>query len=142
MVTAIAALGCAGPQPRADVAVVDLRIEKVSLLQTSLVVTVRIDNEEPTPLVLDGSAHEIYIDGHRVGKGLLSDRIEIPRLGSTRVEVPVQISTPSLVQPIRNAIENRRFDYDVRSTLYVLSGTRTRAQNLSKRGTVDLRALQ
>lgn len=144
LVLLVSAPGCSLFRPawNADVAVVGIRLENIELFEANTVFTIRVDNEEVEPLILDGSAHEIRIDGRRVGKGLLPDRIEIPRLSSVRIEVPVSISTIGAVRTIRDAIERRSFRYEVDSTLYVLRGGGTRRVHVGRSGNIDLDALR
>jgi LEA14-like dessication related protein len=136
--------GCAifGPTWNTDVALMNVRIADVTVFQASMIFTLRIDNEEPEPLILDGSTHEITIDGVRVGKGMFPDRVEIPRLSSVTIDVPVDVSTIALILPIRSAIESRQFDYQVSSTLYVLRGGSTRKVGVTKQGRADFAELQ
>ena len=135
---------CAAFRPSwdADVALVDVRISEITMLQARTIFTVRIDNAEPEPLLLDGSVHEISIDGRRIGRGMQSERIEIPRLSSVTVEVPVDISTVALVTPIRDAVESERFDYEVHSRLFVLLGGSRREIGITRRGRADLADLR
>ena len=139
----LALAGCSlfGPAWHADVAVVSMRIEGVEMFETLAVFTIRIDNEEPMDMALDGSVHEIEIDGRRVGRGTAPDRIDIPRLGSVRLEVPVSISNAAVVSRLRDATDRRRFHYRVESTLYVLRGGDTKRVRISHDGEIDLRGL-
>jgi LEA14-like dessication related protein len=144
MATALALPGCSLFRPAwdADVALIDLRITDVTMLQARTVFTVRIDNAEPEPLILDGSVHEITLDGRRVGRGMQPERIEIPRLSSAVIEVPIDISTVALIDPVRRAVENERFDYEVRSTLYVMRGASRHRVSVTKRGRADFADLR
>lgn len=139
VLVALGALGaCASVRYNTDVAVVSLRVERLELFQATTVFTMRIDNQEPEPMILDGSTHELWIGGRRIGKGMLADRIEIPRLSSVRIEVPVEIATTALINPIRAAIDNRRFSYEVHSRLFVLAGSKVHHVDVSKTGEVNL----
>ena len=144
LILALALPACAAFRPAwdADVALVSLRIAEITVFQARTVFTVRIDNAEPEPLILDGSVHEISIDGRRIGRGMQSERIEIPRLSSATIEVPIDISTVALITPVRDAIEQERFDYAVRSTLFVLSGGSRHEVGISRSGRADLADLR
>lgn len=143
LVLLLTSTACAWFRPawNADVAVVGLRVERIELFEAQTVFTLRVDNEEPEPLVIDGSVHEIRIDGRPVGKGLLPDTIEVPGLSSARIEVPVAISTIGAIRTVRDAVERRSFTYEVDSTLYVLAGGRQRRVHLGRSGLIDLGGL-
>jgi LEA14-like dessication related protein len=134
----IAACAWLRPAIRTDVSLVGVRITDVDVFQTSAVFTVRIDNEEPFPVVVDGSVHRIAIDGREVGKGMLPDRIDLPRLSSVEIEVPVQISNVAVIGRIRSAIEHRSFFYRIDSTLYALWEGRSREVDVTREGFLDL----
>ena len=138
----LAGCGALRPAWNADIALVDLQISEITVFQARTVFHLRVDNAEPEPLLLDGSVHEIAIDGRRIGRGMQSERIEIPRLSSVIIEVPVDISTLAMITPVRDAIESERFDYEIRSTLFVLRGGSRTQLELNRRGRADLADLR
>lgn len=104
-----------------DVSIVDVRFTNATLFETTADFTVRIANPSSDELSLDGAAHDIYLNGIHVGKGLADDKINIPRLGSTTQTVSVHISNLSLLRNIQDLIDAKSFDYKIDSTLYVAS---------------------
>ena len=137
LIVTLASAAC-GVRWRADLAVVGLRIAEVSVLETTMVFTVRIENLEPMPLLLDGAAFEIFIEGNRVGRGLASDRMEVPRISAVELEIPVQISNIQAATEIREIIETGRFAYRIRGTLFVVRADGVGEAHISRGGVIDL----
>lgn len=105
-----------------EVALVDVTFSNITLFETSADVVVRIDNENPHPIVIDGASHNISLNGISIGKGVTDQRVEIPRLGSTTQRLTVRISNLSLVKNIQSIIDAKEYDYRVDSTLYLAGG--------------------
>ena len=102
LTTAVLALtitGCATLESftAPDVTLVDVRFEDLTVFETSGTFTVRLSNENPEPMVVDGAVYKLYLGGQRVGKALSEKRIEVPRLGSSVYEVDVYINNVALV---------------------------------------------
>ncbi len=53
-----------------DVSLVDLEFTDLTLFETSGVFTVRLSNENPEPLAVEGGVYNLYLGGKKVGKGL------------------------------------------------------------------------
>ena len=90
-VLALAVAGCATVESftAPDVTLVDVKFEDLNLFETSGTFTVRLSNENPDPLAVDGAVYKLYLGGQKVGRALSDARIEVPRLGSTVYEVDV-----------------------------------------------------
>ena len=122
-----------------EVSLVDLRFENLSLFETTAVFTLRITNENPFPLVVDGAVHKIALNGHNVGKGLSNARLEVPRLATATDQVTVHIGNLPLLLSAMDISQSSEVDYSVSSTLYVRdeSGSQHRLRS-SKSGTLRL----
>jgi LEA14-like dessication related protein len=128
--------------PGLDVAVVGVRVDQTTLLETTARFTVRISNESPEPLALDGSVHKFYLNGQYIGKGMTSDTIQVPRLSSMTQVVPVHLRNIAIATRLRPVLESRTMDYRVASTLYVMNGSRSRRCRVVHEGQVALQDFQ
>jgi LEA14-like dessication related protein len=125
-----------------DVALVNVRLNEATLWETTAVFTVRISNETPEPITIDGSAQKFYLNGIYVGEGLASERIEVPRLNSTTQEISVHLRNLAMATRIRPILEQRAMDYRMDSTLYVVNGSRSHGCHLVREGRVSLQDFQ
>lgn len=139
----IVAAGCA-TLPESDemeVSLVDVRPLEATAWETTAQFTVRLQNAGPEPLVVDGGAYKIYLNDTYVGQGLTSERVEIPRLGTTTQTVRLHLKNFTLARKIYGVSRTLQASYRVRSTLYVMSGSgkSTRTLRTTKEGSIDLR---
>lgn len=109
--------GCAS-KSGTTVSIVNLRLTDVTAFETTATFTLRFSNEAPEPVHLTGGVHKIYMNGLYIGKGLSSDALEVPRLGTAMQDVTVHLSNIALATRIKPIIESRSFDYRIESTLY------------------------
>jgi LEA14-like dessication related protein len=123
------------------VTVVDLAIVEATLFETTLDVSVRIFNDNPEPLILDGAVIKLDLDGLKVGKGASSERLEVPRLGSVVQRFEVHLNHLAVATRIRGILESQVVDYGVTGKVYVVqpSGS-VRRMPVESQGTIDFRA--
>lgn len=131
--------GCASPGDlvRPEVALIDVRPGQVRLLETSAVATVRLDNENPEPLAIEGLACRLYVDGVRVGKGLSDASFTIPRLGTVTREVAVHLDNLAMVRRVRPLLASQRFAYRLECRLYVRGEHRLHRVSVSRDGRIE-----
>ena len=84
VIAALMASGCVSTEPLEPpgVTLADLDIIDATLFESTLDVAVRISNDNPEPLVIDGAVIKLQLNGIKVGKGASDERLELPRLGS------------------------------------------------------------
>jgi LEA14-like dessication related protein len=113
--------GCATLQREdgLDAALVNIRLEQVTPFEATALFTLRISNERPEPLTIDGSVHKFYLNGAYVGKGLSDQTVHIPRLSSTTCNVPVHFRTVALATRFRSLLESQALDWRTSSTFYL-----------------------
>jgi len=99
---------------------------------------IRLENASPDPVVVDGGSYKIELNGIYVGQGLSNERIEIPRLSSTTVTVPVHVSTVRLMGSLYQVLQSNQVRYRLDGTLYVVRGGSSRRYRTSREGQVDL----
>ena len=126
------------PPEGMDVALVGVRLSEATVWETTATFTVRVSNESPEPLALDGSVHKFYLDGVYIGTGMSGERVEIPRLSSTMQTLTVHLRNVAMATRIRPILEARAVSYRVNSTLYVVNESRSRRCRLSREGRLAL----
>ena len=124
MKTTIALLGCVallcGCRSFAppNVSLVNARFTQATVFETTAEFTLRLNNETPEPMILNGAAHKIYLNGLCVGDGLSNAEIELPRLTSATQQVTVHLSNLMLATRLKPIIESHAFDYRIQSVFY------------------------
>lgn len=125
-----------------NVSLVNVRLVEATVLETTAVFTVRLQNELPEEVVLEGGVHKFYLDGAYIGQGLSNETVSVPRLSAVTQQVTVYLRNLSVARRVKPVLEQRRFDYRVDSVLYVeQAGKRGRAR-ISNAGQLDLREFQ
>jgi LEA14-like dessication related protein len=131
--------GCA-TQPGPHVNLVNVRFTEATPLETMALFTLRLSNESPEAMQLDGGVHKIYVNGLYVGEGLNGDPLELPRLGTATQDVTVHLNNIRMATRIKPIIEGRSFDYRIKSVVYSVSPSgRLRSES---EGRLDLRDFQ
>jgi LEA14-like dessication related protein len=102
-----------------EVSLVDVRLSSVAVFETSAVFTLRVLNEGPRPLRIDGALCGFSLNGVRIGKGTSDVRLEIPRLQSRTLEVPVYIRNAGLARHLKSILQAGQIDYSLDARLYV-----------------------
>ena len=143
LLAALAVTGCATVESFAapEVTLVDVRFEDLALFETSGTFTVRLSNENPDAVFVDGAVYKLYLGGQKVGKALSDDRIELPRLGSSTYEVDVYINNVALVTRLHTLGQERGLDYTIKGKLYVERPYGLRRLRFSRDGRIDLSAM-
>lgn len=115
---------CATPGSfvRPEVSLVGIRLTDVTLLETTAVFRLRVQNENPRPLVLDGGVYELSLNGASVGRGYDHSRIEIPRYQSGETEVMVHLRNGALVRRLSSILAGGGADYRIDARHYVHTG--------------------
>lgn len=124
--------------PGPSVSLVNVRFIQATVLETSGVFTLRLNNETPDPLLLKGGVHKIYLNGLYVGEGLSNEPLEVAGLTSATQSVTVHLSNLALATRVKPLIESRVFDYRVESVLYSTAGR----LRIRSEGRLDLRDFQ
>jgi LEA14-like dessication related protein len=110
--------------PGPSVGLVNVRFTQATAFETTAAFTLRLSNETPEPLQLDGGVHKIYLNGLYVGEGLSGDTLDLPRLGTATQDVTVHLSNLRMVTRIRpyHRIEELRLPDQERGLWQITSG--------------------
>ncbi len=138
----VGSAGCATTEALTppEVSLVDLDFVDATIFESTLDVGVRIFNENPEPLILDGAVIKLELDGRKFGKGATSERIEVPRLNSVVQRLEMHLSHLAVATKIKTVIESKMVNYSITGKVYVVtpSGSITRLP-IDKTGQIDLR---
>jgi LEA14-like dessication related protein len=115
--------GCASRYTaRPEIALVDLSLGEITLLETGLNAVVRIDNEGQYPLRINGGVFRLFLNDIDVGRGMTSAGVTVPRLGSANQEVLFRLNNISLISRIQSLLESNQFSYKISGNVYVSGG--------------------
>jgi len=134
--------GCARPDPLElpELSLVNMRLSDVKMFETEAIFEVRIANVGPEPLRLDGGAVHIYLEGLKVGKGMIAGPLDVPRFDSVTVELPVYINNLTVATRLKPIIESKQLSYRIKGVLYELTGSGTRKLRTEQEGEFDFRS--
>ena len=132
--TGLVSCGPRFPVAEPDVSIVDLTIDEVKLLETSFDITLRIANENPIPIFIDGAVYRIYLNGVSIGKGMSDASFEVPRLSSVTDRVTFRASNVAMGMKFKSIIDMKEFDYEIDGDLYVEVEGRSGRLKIHNRG--------
>ena len=108
-------------KPRPSVSIVNLVVNDMTVFETGVRLTVRLDNDSPEPLLVNGATHSVVINDLYVGKALDSGRFEVPRLGSVTRDLRISLSNMSRLAKLKAYIDSGQIIYRIESLLYSTS---------------------
>jgi LEA14-like dessication related protein len=121
-----------------DVSLVDLELTDMTVFETTAELTVRIGNPNPEPLVVTGSAFELFLDGRSIGRALASERVEVPRLGTATQIAELQVSNVALAARLATVLEKPELEYRIRTKLWLERPYGSRKIRLDHRGRLTI----
>lgn len=130
--------GCAAldlQTPRVSLVGIDL--EDVSLLESTLAVSLRIENPNAFRLPLERGVYTFWLGGDRIGTGATRGPLDIPARSSSRHQVVLQLDNRRLLSRLRSLFD-REVDYRIEAEHYVRGFRRRPLQSVSE-GEIDLR---
>ncbi len=135
LTTGCATLGMIKP----DVSLVNLKFTDLTVFETSGVFTVRLTNENPEPLIVEGGVYNLYLGGLRVGKGLSNHRLEVPPLSTAIDEVELHLNNLAIATQVRSIYESGVADYRIKARVYVEGGFGRRRVTVENEGRFDFK---
>ncbi|MFN8389983.1 MAG: LEA type 2 family protein [Bdellovibrionota bacterium] len=135
----ISLFACIHASPKPEISVVDAVFTDVTLLETGLEFTLRLTNNTPEPMSIEGATYHFSLDGDDIGSGSNGDAVTIPRFGSVTQKVRVGLSNLAMLSQIRTLVESKRFNYKVESDFYFKgSGPFRSERRVTKQGELDV----
>jgi len=113
---------CATVREGVDLSLTNVGLKDVTVLETTALFTVRVQNENPSPLKLQGSVYKIYLNDSYIGKGMTDQSLEVPAFGTATQTVPVYLQNLFMASKVRGIIDGQKFDYRIDGTLHDSSG--------------------
>lgn len=130
--------GCSTQRiPGPAVSLVNVRVDNVSLLNTEVQCSVRLENRTPEDLVIHGATYAITLNGTELGTGTADDTIELPRLSRHTQTVHFALSNWSFIEKIAALVKAARFEYELTAEFY-LDRAGLRRAHTANRGILDL----
>jgi LEA14-like dessication related protein len=125
-----------------EVSLANMQFGEVTPLETTANFVIRIQNQMPQPLGIEGSVHKIYLNGVYIGSGVSDEVTQIPRLAEGQQNVRVHLRNLSMARLIRDIVESRRVDYRLESQIFAQIEGRSTRLRVSKIGNLDLKDFQ
>jgi len=129
--------GCAALHiERPRVALVDVGLENVGLLQSSLVLELRVENPNSFRLPIERGVYTFYLGGDRVGIGDTRTPIDVPAHGMSTQQIVVELDNLRLLSRLRQLFDRRTVDYRIEADHYI-TGFRSQAIHSVAEGELD-----
>ena len=125
-----------------QVSLVNLALGEATVWETELHLTVRLQNELPEAMIVNGAVHKIYLNGTYVGEGLSNERVAIERLSTRTQNVTVYLRNISMLTKIRSIIATQAVDYKMTSLLYTETGGHKGRYRAEREARLDFKDLQ
>ncbi|HAB19719.1 MAG TPA: LEA type 2 family protein [Verrucomicrobiota bacterium] len=103
---------------------------------------IRLENASPYPLTIEGGAYKVYLNDIYVGQGLSNETLQIDRLASATVSVPVHVSTFRLVGSLYSVLKSNQVSYRLAGSIYVKHDGRPKTYQATREGMVNLAEVQ
>lgn len=105
--------GCAALDLRTPrVSLVDVDLEELGLLESTLLVTLRVENPNSFRLPIERGVYTFFLDGQRVGTGATRRPLDVPARSSSRQEVAIELDNARLLSRLRSLLD-REVDYRI-----------------------------
>lgn len=114
---ALFTFSCATVDRSVDVSLSNIGLSDVTLLETTAVCTIRIQNANASPLRIEGAVYRIDLDGRNLGKGMTSEALAVPAYGTATQKVKIYLQNLSMASRIRRIVESRSFRYEIDAEL-------------------------
>ncbi|WP_438479928.1 LEA type 2 family protein [Oleiharenicola lentus] len=134
----LAFAGCASMvnSEQARLSLINVRPAASTVFETSVELTLRLTNETNQTLQLSGSSHKLELNGSNVGRGVSSESITVPPLGTTTVNVTMYLENLTLLRKFSDVQNLSQVSYQLDSRLFSTGG---RTLPVRTEGTFDLR---
>jgi LEA14-like dessication related protein len=112
--------GCAlQTVPGPDISLVDAEFVDVTLLETEIEFTIRLHNQTPTELTVNGAVYRVTLNKREIGSGSTGERLVIPPFARDEHRVRIALSNWGFINQIKTLVEAKRFDYDLDAQFYL-----------------------
>ncbi|HEV8241908.1 MAG TPA: LEA type 2 family protein [Thermoanaerobaculia bacterium] len=129
--------GCAALHlERPRVSLVDVGLENVGLLQSSLVIGLRVENPNSFRLPIERGVYTFFLGGERVGVGGTRTPLDVPAHGMSNEQIVIQLDNLRLLSRLRGLLDRQAVGYRIEADHYI-SGFRSQALHSVAEGELD-----
>ena len=97
---------------------------------------VRVQNQNPDEIQVDGGVHHISINGTELGTGTSQESLQLAPFASGVQHVTLHLSNLAMLSKIKTLVESQRFQYDIESEIPVRRSGIRRTVDLTRSGRV------
>ena len=121
-----------------EVQLTNLMIKDVTVFETSIDATVRLENLSDETISFERSTHKLFINDFELGTGRGIGEVVVPPQGTAEAKVRFNVSNLSFFNNIRAIVESQRFEYKMISDFYRTSFGMLGSTTVTKEGRLDL----
>lgn len=121
-----------------DVTLVNLEFTDLTVFETTGEFTIRLTNLNAEPMTIEGGVFTLFLNGRKVGRGLTSDVMEVPNLGTSTQKVPIFVNNLSLATRVAELLEQPVLDYRLKAKLRLRTSYGTRRLTSEYSGSFSL----
>jgi LEA14-like dessication related protein len=96
----LALTGCAGLREPLNVSLAGIESLEGAGMEARFLARIRVQNPNDAPIVYDGAALELDLNGRSFASGVSDTRGEVPRFGEGLVELPVTVPAAGIVRQL------------------------------------------
>lgn len=111
---------------RPRLALVDVALDNVGLLQSSLALTLRVENPNSFRLPIERGVYTVYLGGERVGTGSTRGPLDVPAHGTRTEQIVLDFDNLRLLSRLRGLLDGRAVGYRLEADHYI-TGFRSQA---------------
>jgi LEA14-like dessication related protein len=135
---ALLILGCA--TLKAPILQVEgLKMGKVGITGAAMEVAFRVRNPNPDPMLIERFDYELFVNGHRLGRGFQPDAVELPGFKDERVVSRFDINFLSLPGAVKAVLDDDRAAAKVKGHFYVRQGGGLKKLGFAADAEVDIK---
>ena len=125
-----------------EVSLADLRLIDATALETTGIFVIRIQNQSPEELRVNGAVHKVKLNGISVGSGVHKETLALDRLSDGTQTVTVRFGNLALARLLHDLSQTKRVSWQLDSTLFLQAGARSWTAKVSRTGALDLKDFQ
>jgi len=122
---------------RPRVSLVDVGLQNVGLLQSSIAISLRVENPNGFRLAIERGVYTVFLGGQRVGTGATTSPLSVPAHGTSTQVILVDFDNLRLLSRLRSVLDGHAVDYRVEAE-HVLSGLGSRSFKSVAEGELEL----
>ena len=132
--------GCASftPTDQASLSLVGIQSVHTTIFETTITLTLRVTNETNQPLRVQGSSHELALNGNKVGRGVSDVVTDVSPLGTATFPITIRLDNLKLLNQFGGSALPPAIAYQLKSRLFTQAGQQRGLAVLTE-GALDLR---